>query len=299
MNVSEKEINLFLQHKSAMMALAYRMLGSVSESEEIVQDVYIKWMSVDSESIKNPKAWLLKVCSHLAIDLLKKSYKKREEYPGLWLPEPVVDDFGAWVEDSSLNNESLSTAFLLILENLKPIERAVYLLHDIFDYSFKDVALMVDKSESHCRKIGERARKFIQNNKPRFDAPSKGDVESIQRFFSKVEGGELSEVRALFCDDPEFWSDGGGKIVAVPKILVDPDQISKFFIGLSKKRKNKDIKYKSEIVTINGRAGIILSRQDEDYCWRLETIFSFEFISGKVSRIFAVRNPDKFSLFNR
>ncbi len=279
-----------------MMALAYRMLGSICEAEEIVQDAYIKWHDHAKENIHNPKSWLLKVCSNLALDRLKKSYKKREEYVGPWLPEPVVNKLGYWEEDHLEKSESLSMAFLLILENLNPMERVVYLLHDIFGYSFKEIGSIVDRSDSHCRKIAERARKYIQTNKPKFDTPSNQDFKILEKFFENVKNGKINRIKELFSENLEFWSDGGGKAIALPKVMVDPEKIGKFFIGILKQGFSKEVEFKNEFTTINNRPGLIFSSKTRKTDWKLETVFSFEFEEGKISRIFAVRNPDKLSL---
>ena len=294
--MSDKSLDIFLQNKSSMMALAYRMLGTISEAEEVVQEVYIDWQKQDPSLIENPKGWLLTVCSRTSIDALKRSYKKREVYSGPWLPEPVIDGFEHWQESSLETYESLTMAFLLLLEKLNPVERAVYLLHDVFGHSFSETSSIVEKSEANCRKIAERARKYIQENRSKYDKPSGKDVVILQRFFETLKKGDVGEVKALFTEHPEFWSDGGGKATAVPRVLSDSQQISKFFINIMKQNYQGA---RAEFASINGRQGVILSSQNENSEWTFQTVFSFEFHEGKISRIFAVRNPDKFTLLSK
>ena len=284
--------NLFIEQRNSMVSLAYRMLGSICEAEDIVSEVYIKWQQQDLNKIKNVKAWLMKVCSNTALDLLKKSYRKREVYPGTWLPEPRINDLAVW-EESTADPDSITTAFLLLLEKLNPIEHTVFLLHDVFSYRFKYVASVVERSESNCRKISERARKRIQSHKVKFDTPSVTDLLSLEKFFIYVKHGEIEQVKSFLADDVEFWSDGGGKVSAVPMVLNRQQKISKFFINMIQHTQRQNITYKSEFTTVNQRQGLILSKQLNQGNWHMETVFSFEFINGKVARIFAVRNPDK------
>lgn len=284
--------SLFLQHKSAMLALGYRMLGSICEAEDVVSDVYFKWQKQDLNNISNVKAWLMKVCANTALDLLKKSYKQREVYPGTWLPEPLINDFSLW-DESPADSESLTTAFLLLLEKLSPLERSVFLLHDIFNYPFSEVAELLNRSNDACRKIAERARHRIQSNKTKFDAPSVKDVLTLERFFTQVKLGEVEQIKSLFAEDIEFWSDGGGKVSAIPIVLTDSRKISKFFISIIGNAAQRNEVYRHEFVTVNHRQGLILSKQQNEADWQLATVFSFEFQHGKIARIFAVRNPDK------
>ncbi len=289
---------LFMQHRSAMMSIAYRMLGSICEAEDVVSDVFIRWGKQDISKIQNAKAWLLKACSNASLDLLKKSYKQREVYPGTWLPEPLINDFSLWQEDPS-NSDSISTAFLLMLEKLNPVERTVFLLHDVFSYSFREISLIVERSESNCRKIGERARKRLQSDRTKFDAPSATDLVTLERFFTQLKLGDIEQIKSLLAEGAEFWSDGGGKVSAIPIVLTDPRKICKFFISIIGHAEQRNETYKPEFVTVNHRQGLILNKQFDQANWHMETVFSFEFIEGKIARIYAVRNPDKLKLVHR
>ncbi|HKY63537.1 MAG TPA: RNA polymerase sigma factor SigJ [bacterium] len=288
-------VEIFNRHRGQLMALGYRMMGSLSEAEDLVQETYLRWQEAAPQAIENPKSWLTKVCSRLCIDQLRKAYRQREEYAGPWLPEPLPNAFRPWPEPESPaeTSESLSIAFLLILEKLSPMERAVFLLHDVFNYTFKEVAAFVEGSEEQCRKLGQRAREAIQRERPRFDQPDPESFKVLERFFSAARNGEEAVVQELLAADSEFWSDGGGKVPAAMKILDDPATIAKFLLGLGRLAKQQHLDFKSDFTMVNDRPGMLLARRQADGHYELETVFAFEFRGGKISRIYAMRNPDK------
>lgn len=291
----------FLEHRSYLIAFAFRMTGSLAESEDLVQDVFIESAKVDPSKIENHKAWLTKICSHRALDLLKSAYKQRETYPGTWLPDAVPESLQSWSEsfiDDSMEkkfllSESLTTSFLILLERLNPEERAIYLLSEIFDYSFKEIAEMLDKSEASCRKIAQRARDFIVANRKRFEPKSINPTEMIAKFFDLASHGDAAALSQMLAQDSEFWSDGGGKVAAVPHIVRTPHEIARFFAGIYSSPQAKKIEGKMEPHQINGRPGMVLSRKLASGEWILETLLSFEFDGDKIIRIYAQRNPDK------
>ncbi len=293
--MSPASLETFNRHRGQLMALGYRMLGSLSEAEDMVQETYLRWQEAKSEEVENPKAWLTKVCSRLCIDQLRKASRQREEYVGPWLPEPLPNAFRPWEEpDQPIEtSESLSIAFLLILEKLSPMERAVFLLHDVFNYSFKEVAGLVEGNEEQCRKLGQRAREAIQRERPRFDQPDAESFKVLERFFSAARNGEEAKLQELLAANSEFWSDGGGKVAAATKVIDDPAKIIKFLVGLNRLAQQQHLVFKSDFTMVNNRPGMLLARQQSDGHYGLETVFSFEFQDGKISRIYAMRNPDK------
>ncbi len=285
-------LEVFQKYRSDLTALAYRMMGTVSEAEDVVQEVFIKWRLQPLENIEKPKNWLMRICTNMCLDHLRKAYKKREVYTGPWLPEPVLGTESTQ-QDKLEMAESLNMAFLLLLEKLKPVERAVYLLHDIFGYKFSEVSDLVGRSETNCRKIAERSRSYIRENKPRFDAFSEDDLPILQSFFESIKSGDQQMVMDHFSQHPEFWSDGGGKAIAARKVLTDANQIAKFFTNVFKQASDRI--FRLEFNRVNGKPGAIIYSEHPGFGWKLETIYSFETVNGKIARIYAVRNPDRFS----
>ena len=288
----------FQQHRSLLIALTYRMTGSFAEAEEIVQDTAIEWLKCDPGKVQNPKAWLMKVCTNKAIDSLKKAYKKREVYTGTWLPEVLPDSLISWGNEIE-HKESLHTSFLILLENLKPKERAVFILKEVFEYSFKEIADFTQLTDIYCRKIYQRANDKIKNQKTTFDPKDEGSLVVLKRLFKFACAGSEEGIRDLLSPDSEFWSDGGGKVSAVRTVFYDPQRIARFFANIFKTLSNKNVVYTYEYVFINGLPGLVLSKQSEKGLWDLETLFCFEFSNKKIARIYAQRNPDKLKVMLR
>lgn len=289
------------QNRAYLVSFAFRMTGSLSEAEDIVQDTFVECMDVAFDSIQNPKSWLTKVCSNKALDHLKSSYKKRETYPGTWLPDAIPESLQLWSHlnhtDSPDKNlllaESLTTSFLLLIEKLNPEERVVYLLHEIFDYSFHEIANFLEKSEEACRKMAERARKSVISDRVSFSKSGIDAEKLIAKFFESAKQGDKTAIAELLADGSEFWSDGGGKVSASPVILKDILKIAQFFAGLGRTPLLKSEEFKLEINQVNSRPGIVISKKAPNGLWEFDTIMTFEFKDSKIARIFAQRNPDK------
>lgn len=188
----------FVEHRTWLISFAFRMTGSLAEAEDIVQDTFMELADAERLEIKNVKAWLTRVCSHKALDHLKSAYKRRETYPGTWLPDAVPDSFQLWSqlneketqEKNLLLSESLTTSFLLLIERLSPEERVVYLLTEVFDYAYKDIASFLGKSESACRKIGQRAREAVQASPLKFKPSPDNSMQLISKFFEAAKSGD-------------------------------------------------------------------------------------------------------------
>jgi RNA polymerase sigma-70 factor (ECF subfamily) len=288
------------QYRALLISFAYRMTGSLSEAEDLVQDTFLECARVPRSEIKSPKSWLMKICANKGIDHLRSAYKKRETYPGTWLPDVVPDSLEIWSslqgipspEQKMISSESLTTSFLLLVERLTPEERAIYLLSEIFEYSFKEIAALLEKSEEACRKTAQRARRAILAA-PRFVPKAEDPTIVIERFFDYARKGDKSGLLELLSEESEFWSDGGGKVSAAKAVLKEPQAIATFFaaLGVSKAFAPGDFKF--EFTPVSGRPGLIMSRRGPSGLWALETIFSFEMQGNKVVRIYAQRNPDK------
>lgn len=291
----------FIQYRPYLMSFCFRMTGSLTEAEDIVQDAFLACAEVDPKSISNPKSWLTKVCSNKGLDHLKVAWKKREAYTGVWLPDAVPESFQFWGQleasespDKNLvNRESLTTSFLLLLQKLTPEERVVYLLSDIFDYSFKEIAEVIQKSEDACKKLAQRARKSFENQK-RFLSPTAESEKLISQFFATARLGDTDALAGMLASDSEFWADGGGKVSAASqKVILDIHRTAKFFAGIWSSKYFNTESVKWEIKTVNERPGLVVSRKNDNGEWLFDTIFSFEFDNGKISRMYAQRNPDK------
>lgn len=281
----------FEKNKSLMIAIAYRSLGSLSEAEEVVQEVAIEWLKQNSSDINNPKAWLVKVTTNKSLDAIKRAYKKREVYKGIWLPEIMPETTIYWDDPQELRN-SLKVSFLLILEKLGPKERIVYLLRHVFEYSHKEIAGFLDIDESNSRKIFQKANKLVSEVDHEEDKATMVPDIVIQQLFEAIGNSDRDKIIELLEDDAKLYSDGGGKVIAAWKVIESSELLSKFLVGIYNSPKTKDIEYKYDFIKVNGCGGLIIYEKSSSE-WELETILSFESRNQKISKIYAQRNPDK------
>jgi RNA polymerase sigma-70 factor (ECF subfamily) len=291
----------FSRNQKYLLALAFRMTGSLSESEDLVQECFLECAAVDPATIESHRAWLTRVCSNKALDHLKRAYKKREVYSGPWLPDAVPDSFQLWDEPLEsisperklLASDSLTVSFLLLIEKLSPEERVVYLLAEIFDYPFREIAGFLGKSEDACRKLAERARKAVVTGRPKFTAAPGQAERVITEFFALAKAGNREGLAAMLTAGSQFWSDGGGKVSAAREVLVDAEKIAQFFKGLGLAFFRHAEQFRMEFGYVNQRPGMFISRRLESGEWAFDTIMSFELEGDRIARIYAQRNPDK------
>jgi len=303
MTMNENHLNAWedtwKQHRPFLTSFAYRLTGSLSEAEDLVQDTFLECASVSPSEIKNPKSWLTKVCANKGIDHLKSAYKRRETYPGTWLPDVIPDSLQVWSnlqgspspEKTLLASESLTASFLLMVERLTPEERAVYLLNEIFEYSYKEISALLEKSEEACRKTAQRARAAVLSA-PRFAPNSPGSTVLISRFFECAKSGDTASLVELLSDQSQFWSDGGGKVPAAKTVLTEKAKIAGFFAALGSSNAFSG-DFKLDFTEVSSRPGLVISRRLPSGLWTFETILSFEILDMKIARIYAQRNPDK------
>jgi RNA polymerase sigma-70 factor, ECF subfamily len=265
-----------------LFAIAYRMLGSVAEAEDVVQDAFLRYheAGVDAES---PKAYLATVTTRLAIDNLRSARGRREVYPGEWLPEPLVDDESVRHAETA---DSLSLAFLHLLEKLAPVERAVFLLREVFDYPYEEVARIVDKSPGNCRQILTRAHRHIGDGRRRFDVSLEEREEVARRFLAAWEEGDTENLVDLLAPDATVYGDGGGKAPAVPIPLVGAERVAKALIGWGRQARERGFTHRAAL--INGDPGVILSSPD-GAIW----VVALEIAGGAVVAVRSILNPDK------
>jgi len=276
----------FTEHKGLLFSIAYRMLGGVMDAEDMVQETFLKWQAADHEQINSPKAWLSTVTTRLCINHLKSAHVQRETYVGPWLPEPLVEGLGADPRENAKLADSLSFAFLVLLESLAPTERAVFLLREVFSYEFGEIAAIVEKTEANCRQILARARKHIDERRPRFEASPEEAEQLIQRFHEAVLTGQMDQLLSVLAKDVALVSDGGGKARAVLRPILGADPVARLLIGVVKKFGSKTQVLRN--VTVNGLPGTISF--DHGHAAR---VMAFGIRDGRVHSLFIITNPEK------
>lgn len=271
-----------------LFSIAYRMVGSASEAEDIVQEAFLRYHR-ETESgtdIESPKAWLTTVTTRLAINHVQSARVRRENYVGTWLPEPIVTDFESEGARHAETADSLSMAFLVLLESLGPVERAVFLLREVFEYGYDEIATVVNKSEDNCRQIAARARKQIEAKKPRFEASKRKREELARRFFEAIMGGDTEGLISLLAEDAVGYGDGGGKGPAVLKPIHGRDKIVRLF---KSRRFAVDQIGEMRLAEINGQPGCVMYGEDG----RPLVAVTVDIADDQVQTVRAVSNPDK------
>jgi RNA polymerase sigma-70 factor, ECF subfamily len=280
-------IATFEAHRARLFGLAYRMLGARADAEDIVQEAYVRWHKADRSAIDNAEAWLVTTTSRLAIDRLRRLKTERESYTGPWLPEPIVSHTPPPDRDVELAS-NLSIAFLTLLERLSPEERAAFLLHDVFDVGYAEIASVLDKSEGACRQTVHRARERVRGERKRFEATDAAKAGLLQKFTQALEARDEQALVALFAPDATWTADGGGKTAASPRPIVGADRIARLVLGLREKFWAADRVV--EIATVNGETGLCVRDGD-----RVTAVMSIETDGGRILAVYAVVNPDKLS----
>jgi len=279
----------FEPHRGHLRGLAYRMLGSMSEADDVAQDAYLRWHKIGGKArgqIENPRAWLSKATTRLCLDRLKSARAQRETYVGPWLPEPVIEPEAA--RDPAEVAQDLTVAFLLLLERLSPLERAAFLLHDVFEMSFGQVSEILRRDPAACRQLATRARKHIDAGRPRFDATSEDQQRIAAAFLEAAGSGDPARLAHLLAEDAALISDGGGKVLAALNPILGRDKVMAFVFGVREKHPFPDgTEYRPSI--INGLPGFVIVRPGDI----VDQTLSFEIKDGVIQRIYAVRNPDK------
>lgn len=271
-----------------LLALAYRMLGSVADAEDAVQDAYLRLQT--AEDVEAPEAWLVKATTRLCIDRLR-SARRRAQYVGPWLPEPVSTDWDIAAPDPAALTESLSIAFLVLLESLTPAERAAYVLREVFGYEFDEIAALLDKSSANIRQLTARARKRLDLNDRRFTASPEQADDLADRFLAACRSGDLANIESFLAADAVMYSDGGGKVFASPRPIHGPGKIAKLLAVVFRKLQRAG---EIALTTVNGKPGLVVTVRG-----RTVEIFSFSAAGGFVDTLFAVINPDKLRHWNR
>jgi RNA polymerase sigma-70 factor, ECF subfamily len=274
----------FENYRPMLFGIAYRMLGSVMEAEDMVQEAYLRFQATPPETIRAPKAFLATVVTRLCLDHLKSAQEKRTTYYGPWLPEPLstVDA----PPQKMIERESISMAFLVLLESLSPAERAVFLLHEVFDYEYAEIAQMVDKEEATCRQLLHRAKKHISEHRPRFQSSPEVHQEILGKFLMAAGSGDMEGLTHLLAEDVATYADGGGKVYAAPRPTVGRELVARLIMGLSKQALKGG--YSFEIGQFNGQPGLVYRKDGH-----IENVLLLEISDGLIRNIRNIANPDK------
>jgi RNA polymerase sigma-70 factor, ECF subfamily len=267
--------------------VAYRMLGSVSEAEDVAQEAVLRLAGAD-EPIEEPAAWITTAATRISIDVLRSARVRREAYVGPWLPEPLIEDRSPGPATEVELADSASQAFLVMLERLSPVERAAFLLREVFDYRYAEIARIVDRSEDNCRQIVMRARKHIEARRPRFDVDQQRRDELLSHFLAAAEDGDFEELESLLAEDAVLYADGGGKIVAARKPLHGAARIARMIAATTRKQRRHG-PFELELVRVNGQPGRIL-RTPDHAVW---DVLSIDVVDGRIQTVRIFRNPDK------
>jgi RNA polymerase sigma-70 factor (ECF subfamily) len=271
----------FEPHRQFLVGVAYRMLGSIAEAEDVAQDAFLRWDGVDRAAVVEPRAYLARIVTRLCLDRLKSARARREDYVGTWLPEPIVDDpLASEVADD------LSVALLLTLDRLSPLERAAFLLHDVFDMDYAAIAGVLDRSEAACRQLATRGRDHVRrpDDKPRFARSREAEERLFAAFGHALASGDVAALGELLAEDAVFYSDGGGKRTAALNPLYGRDKIVRFFVGVRSKQPPITA---ARTARINGLPGYVLHTTEG-----VETL-AVETDGARIVAIYVVRNPDK------
>jgi RNA polymerase sigma-70 factor (ECF subfamily) len=282
-------VESFETYRPYLFAIAYRMLGSAMDAEDMVQETYIRSQITPPEPIRSLKAYLSTILIRLCMDQLHLARRKREQYVGPWLPEPILTEIISPVADPAEHvdrEESISLAFLVLLERLQPFERAVFLLHEVFAYEFAEIATMLGKSEAACRRSFSRAKKHLSEHRPRFPASPQTRRQLLTRFFQAVETGEMTPLMDLLAEDVTLWADAGGKIKqAALRPISGREAVARFSLGTKRFLPET---YRAELAEVNGQAAIIIRTGGQALF-----VLSIEVEAERIQAIRIMANPEK------
>jgi RNA polymerase sigma-70 factor (ECF subfamily) len=275
---------VFEEHRATLARLAYRMLGSLPDADDVMQDAYLRWSLEDRGAVKSPRAYLSAIVTRLCIDRRQSIEERKKTYIGPWLPDPIVED--ADDPASRLETaETVSMALLLVLESLSPVERSAYLLRRIFDYSYAEIARILGKSEVACRQLVSRAEERIHSRRPRFEARPEEAKRLTAAFLEACSSGDMQALLDVLAPDAVLYADSGGKAAAALAPVVGADRIARFFLGILKKAP-ADLAVRG--VRVNGQPGLMVTIDGQ-----VIQVMTFDIIDGRIAACFAIRNPDK------
>jgi RNA polymerase sigma-70 factor (ECF subfamily) len=271
----------FREQRPRLFGLAYRLLGSVADAEDVLQDAWLRLQAADAADIESLGAWLSTVVTRLCLDQLKSARSRRETYPGPWLPEPLPTEAAA-------DRESLSMAFLLLLEQLTPAERAAYLLHEVFEYSHGEIAEIIGTSAANCRQLALRARNHLRDRRPRFAPSPESHERLLTQFLQVAQSGQLEPLKKLLSEEVVLRSDGGGKASAATRPIHGSDRVARFFLGLGGKIAKHPLPIEFRVLSVNGWPALVTLEAG-----RVRFVLSAETDGRRIHGLYSVLNPDK------
>jgi RNA polymerase sigma-70 factor (ECF subfamily) len=282
----DEAARVFEDHRGYLFSIAYRLFGTVGDAEDAVQEAFLRWVAEPERNVRSPRAYLATIVVRLCIDELRSARARREVYVGPWLPEPLITTGRTDLTETAVLRESLSFAFLYMLERLSAIERAVFVLREVFDYDYAEIADMVSKSPANCRQVFHRARQRLGEQESRFAATLEQQERVTQQFLRASATGEVEQLVAMLTEDVVSISDGGGKALAALRPVVTPDRVARGFLGNVNKLPPDAV----WVEEVNGQPAIVATRDGQPYG---VVLLDVDVAGDRVRRLFAVANPDK------
>ncbi|MER8223074.1 RNA polymerase sigma-70 factor [Streptomyces sp. NPDC094143] len=285
---TETATDVFEAHRPVLLGVAYRMLGRVADAEDVVQDAWLRWSGADHADVREPRGYLVRITTRLAIDRLRQIKSRGETYVGPWLPEPYVTDFGATVPDTAeraVLADSVSLAVLVVLESLSPLERAVFVLREAFGFPYADIAAMLDRGEPAVRQLAGRARRHVEEGRPRYEVDLAQRRDLTERFLAAAAEGDLEGLMALLAPDVRLVGDSGGKARAPLRVLESADKVGRFLVGAARKGLHD---FSVRFLEVNGGPAVLVLSGDEP-----DSVFQLDVADGRIQAVYVVRNPDK------
>ncbi|MFE3329702.1 RNA polymerase sigma-70 factor [Streptomyces sp. NPDC059176] len=285
---TDSATDVFEAHRPVLTGVAYRMLGRFADAEDVVQEAWLRWAADDRADVREPRGYLVRVTTRLAIDRLRQVQSRRESYVGPWLPEPVATDFDRTVPDAAERTElaeSVSLAVLVVLESLSPLERAVFVLREAFGFPYGEIATTLDRSEAAVRQLAGRARRHVDERKPRFDVDPDQRRDLTERFLAAAAGGDLDTLLGLLAPDVRLVGDSGGKAKAPLRVLETSDKVGRFLFAVAKVPV-ADAEFR--LTELNGGPALVVFSGGTP-----DAVVQIDVRDGRIQCVYIVRNPDK------
>ncbi|WP_371672962.1 RNA polymerase sigma-70 factor [Streptomyces sp. NBC_00289] len=282
------DTDVFEEHRPVLLGVAYRMLGRVADAEDVVQEAWLRWSGADRTEVREPRGYLVRVTTRLAIDRLRQVKARGEAYVGPWLPEPYVTDFADTVPDTAeraVLADSVSLAVLVVLESLSPLERAVFVLREAFGYPYAEIAAMLERGEPAVRQLAGRARKHVEERRSRYEVDPAQRRDLTERFLVAAAEGDIEGLIALLAPDVRLVGDSGGKTKAPLRVLDTADKVGRFMAGVARKGV-PGLSFR--FLELNGGPAVLASRGDSP-----DSVFQLDVLDGRIQCVYIIRNPDK------
>nr|BFD86097.1 RNA polymerase sigma-70 factor [Streptomyces sp. Xyl84] len=288
MVTTETRTDLFEEHRPVLMGVAYRMLGRVADAEDVVQETWLRWSGADRDAVREPRAYLVRITTRLAVDRLRQIKARGESYVGPWLPEPLVTDLAGTVADGAeraVLADSVSLAVLVVLESLSPLERAVFVLREAFGHPYAEIAALLGRGEAAVRQLAGRARRHVEERRPRYEVDPVQRRDLTEKFLAAAAGGDLAALMSLLAPDVRLVGDSGGKSKAPLRVLESADHVGRFLVGAARKGV---LDPAVRLLELNGGpAALVLSGGEPD------SVFQLDVVEGRIQTVYIIRNPDK------